>query len=143
MPEVPWPAATLPPRVSETRAGASGASTAFAPTAGPAGGLRNPYVRLVAGAALAVGLGFLPAHFVAAAREHAAYAELDLELTKREATIRSRADYDAFDTVRAAYADRKRAARTSIAYGSIALWILVGGGVGWLWFRRIAPPTVA
>ena len=139
VPEVPWPAATLPPRVSETR-GATLAATSSGTALAAARGL-DPRLRLVAGAVLAVGLGFIPAHFVGAAREKSAYGELDAELTTREAKIRTRADYDAFTTVRADYADRKRDARQSIALLSLGVWVLVGGGVAWLFFRRISPPT--
>jgi hypothetical protein len=137
-PEVPWPATTLPPRISETRGAVTGVPAIEGGTARATG--LNPYARVVAGAVLAVGLGFIPAHLVGAMRENAAYADLDRDLTRREAAIRSRAEYDAFDTVRAAYAERKRAARTSIAVTSIVLWVLVGAGVAWLWFRRISPP---
>ena len=74
-------------------------------------------------------------------RERSAYAEIDVELTRRESTLRSRADLEAFAPVREAYAERKRAARQNIALTSMALWALMGGVVAWLWFRRISPPT--
>ena len=70
-------------------------------------------------------------------REKAAYATIDADLARRQTSIRSREDYAAFDAVRAAHAERKRAARQDIALASLALWALVGGGVAWLWFRRI------
>ncbi|HVV84618.1 MAG TPA: hypothetical protein VHE35_16230, partial [Kofleriaceae bacterium] len=140
VPEVSWPAATLPPRISEVRPGVGASPVPVEGSAARRGGL-NPHARIVAGAVLAVGLGFIPAHFVGAMREHAAYDDLDEDLTRREAAIRSRTEYDAFDAVRATYAQRKRDARRSIAATSIVIWAIIGGGVAWLWFRRIVPPT--
>ncbi len=133
--EVPWPAATLPPRISESRPGATMAGGPTVATTGrPGSGLRDPRVRLVLGAVLAVGLGFVPAHLVASMREKTAYAEIDADLAHRQTMIHTPEEVDA---VRAAHAARKRAARQNIALGSLALWALVGGGVAWLWFRRI------
>ncbi len=128
----------LPPRVVDvtSRPGMIVASASRSSTT-TGGGLRDARVRMVVGAMLAVGLGFVPAHIVGTMREQAAYNELDRDLARREASIRTREDFAAFDAVRDSYAARKRSARTNIVLVSLLVWAAVGGGVAWLWFRKV------
>lgn len=129
-------AVTLPPRVGEGARVA--AATAVAPAPAVRGtGLRDARIRLVAGAVLAVGLGFVPAHVVATLREHSVYTELDRELTRKEATIRTREEWETFAGLRDAIAERKRDARRNIALLSLVVWAAVGGGVAYVWFRKL------
>jgi hypothetical protein len=96
-------------------------------------GLGDPRVRFLAGVALAVAIGFVPAHLVAAAREKSAYAEIDDRLKSQQAE----ADYDTIDTLRAQELDRKHDARRNIALMAMLIWAAVGGGIAYVWFRRI------
>ncbi len=96
-----------------------------------------PRWHYVAGIVLAVVLGFLPAHVVTSLRERSAYSAIDRNLQAAQAAVVTPADYDALDGLRASALAQKYAARHSIAIGSIFLWLCVGGGLAFLWFRRL------
>ncbi len=54
-----------------------------------------------------------------------------------QAAVDSQDGYDALDAFRAEQLDGKRAARRSIALASLAIWAAVGGGLAYVWFKRV------
>lgn len=91
--------------------------------------------RFVAGVVLAIVLGFVPAHFVAAMQERSAYAAIDRKVQQYQAdpTV-SEAEVESF---RAGQLDAKKRKRTTIALSSMALWAAVSAAAAYVWFRRI------
>jgi hypothetical protein len=105
--------------------------------AGLAGIVADVRVRLAVGVALAILIGFVPAHLVAAVREDSAYAQVDREIQARYKSVLTEADWDALDPMLARQIERKKEQRRSIALASFLIWGLVGGGVAFLWFRKL------
>lgn len=129
-------------------AAAPGASSTMAATAEPepaapprkpglAGLAADRRVRLGAGVALAILIGFLPAHLVAAVREDSAYAQVDKEIQARYKSVLTEADWDALDPMLARQVEHKKDQRRSIALASFLIWGLVGGAVAFVWFRKL------
>lgn len=94
-----------------------------------------PRNRFLAGVVLAIVLGFVPAHFVGASRESAAYGEIDRKVTQYQAdpTV-SEAEVTTF---RSAQLDAKKRKRTTIALTSLLVWAAASAAFAYLWFRRI------
>jgi hypothetical protein len=101
------------------------------------GPLANARVRFAVGVVLAIVLGFVPAHLYASSRESSAFNAIDDDVAQRQQSADSHDDWEALDAFRASALDRKRDERRSIARFAIALWMIVGGGLGYVWFRRV------
>jgi hypothetical protein len=97
---------------------------------GKLGPLADVKVRFAAGVVAAVLLGFIPATIVASIRERSAYHSIDEQYLK-EAETSQDPDLDA------KYLDKKRSERRGIAFTSMLIWALAGGGVAYVWFRRV------
>lgn len=132
--KVTTPPATLavpPPRASQP---------AIAPvTVKPSklGPLADERVRTIAGVVLAILIGFLPAHLIARSREASAYHEIDTQLVSLQAQAETPEAWEQLDHTRATFLERKKDERRNIALLALVIWALVGGGLGYAWFRRI------
>jgi hypothetical protein len=139
------PAAAQPAPVRPTRApSVMGGTAAMGSTVAPGSVLasarrlgRNDRARFVAGVALAIVLGFIPAHVVASVRQDAAFTEIDARVTMRQAEVTTRDEWNQLDVLREAQLERKRAAHRNIALFALLVWGSVGGVVAYVWFRRI------
>jgi hypothetical protein len=108
------------------------------PTAALAGrGLADPKTRLAVGVVVAIVLGFVPAHMIASAREHSAYGEIDAKVAKQQAEADTPDTYDVLDGFRDGQLARKYDERRNIAILALLIWGVVGGGVAYVWFRRV------
>src|SRR5262249_39653470 len=101
----------------------------------PGLGLRSPRVRFVAGVAIAIVLGFVPAHLVAAWRERAEFAAIDDKVEAAQSAADTPETYAALDALRAEQLDAKRSARRNIEMLSLVIWAIAGGALGYGWFR--------
>ncbi len=118
-------------------------ATASAPS-GPSGVARarelmvtNARFRFAAGVALAVIVGFLPAHIISSLRESSSYSDIRSGLLEDYATAENTGNYDGLDQTRAAALERMKSRRFTIAVGGCLLWAGFGGGLGFVWFRKI------
>ena len=137
IPPVDVPAA--PPPTAQPARGSR--SSLAPPVAGPAPrGMADPKTRFAAGVLVAIVVGFVPAHLLASAREKSAYAEIDhtVDQTQREAETQDA--YDALDAFRSRELARKYDARHNAALLALLVWAVVGGGIAYVWFRRIHWP---
>ena len=100
-------------------------------------GLKDPKTRLAAGVALSIILGFIPAHFVAHARERSEYAEIDQKVAATQAEAVTAEDYAALDGFRAGQLERKHDERRNIALLAMLIWAAAGSAVAYVWFRRL------
>ena len=80
-------------------------------------------------------VGFLPAHFVASAREKTAFATLDSQLVEMQSGMDTPDTYAMIDDARAKFLEAKDTKRSSIALQSMLLWAAVSAGVGFAFFR--------
>ncbi len=96
-----------------------------------------PRWRLPAGVAIAIVLGFIPAHFIGGMREHAKYGPIDRDLAAAQSAALTQADHDDLDGLRRGALQRKRDARTLIILTSMLVWAAAGGALGYVWFRKI------
>jgi hypothetical protein len=94
------------------------------------GPLADLKVRFAAGVVAAILVGFVPATIVASIREHSTYRALDEQYLKEAETSQ---DPD----LEAKFLDKKRSERRGIALTSLLIWALAGGGVAYVWFRRV------
>lgn len=101
------------------------------------GPLADERVRTIAGVVLAILIGFLPAHLIARSREASAYRDIDAQLVSIQAQADTPDAYAQLDYTRAAFLERKKDERRSIALMALAIWALVGGGLAFAWFRKI------
>lgn len=108
-----------------------------APSSSKLGPLGDEKVRFVAGVALALGLGFLPAHLIAASREQSAYDEIDRKVVRAQMAAETPESYALLDKMRADQLDRKEAERRNAAIIAIFVWGLVASGVAFAWFKKI------
>lgn len=97
----------------------------------------RPRVRFAVGIALAIVLGFVPAHIVASLREDAAYRPIDAQVIAAQAAVDSQASYRALDALRADKLAAKRSARIGILLTTLAVWAAAGGVVAYIWFKRV------
>jgi len=93
--------------------------------------------RFAAGVGLAILLGFLPAHVAAGIRERSAFGAIDSKVVAVQATADAPDRYDALDAFRTEQLDAKRSARTMIALTALLVWAAAGGGLAYVWFRRV------
>jgi hypothetical protein len=107
--------------------------------------LGSARVQLVAGVALAIALGFVPAHLVAGLRERSAFGAIDARVVAVQSTADTPDSYAALDAFRAEQLDAKYSARRSIAVTSLLVWAAVGAALAFGWFSlfRPAPATPA
>lgn len=105
--------------------------------------LASARVRLVAGVALAIALGFVPAHLVAGMRERSAFAAIDAKVAAVQSTADTPDSYAALDPFRAEQLDAKYSARRSIAVTSLLVWAAVGAALAYGWFSLFRPPPKA
>lgn len=99
-----------------------------------------PRWRFAAGVLIAIVLGFIPAHFVAAMRESSAFQEIDRHVTEVQLQIGAPdapVPYERLDGFRREQEDRKRSERRTIALTSMLIWAGVGALCAYVWFRRI------
>jgi hypothetical protein len=101
------------------------------------GPLAEPRTRFAAGVVLALLLGFVPAHLVAASREDAAYREIDHKVLAAQELADTPEVYATLDRMRAAQLRRKESERRNAAIIAFAVWALVGGGLAFVWFRKL------
>lgn len=135
-------AATVPPQRAPSVAGgtAATAGVVIAPRSLAASGrrwLRDDRARFVIGVAIAVVLGFVPAHLVASVRQDAAFTEIDARVTERQAEVTTRDEWAQLDVLRAAQLDRKQAAHRNVVLFAMAVWAAAGGALAYVWFRAI------
>ncbi|MBA3454773.1 MAG: hypothetical protein H0T42_16925 [Deltaproteobacteria bacterium] len=96
-----------------------------------------PRSRIVAGVVLAILLGFIPAHLIAATRESSAFKEIDARIVAAQNAADTPELYETLDSFRAAQLDNKESKRRSLALQSLLIWGVVAAGLGYVWFRKI------
>ena len=97
----------------------------------------QPRGRFAAGVVLAIVLGFVPAHCIAAAREHSAFSTIDQKIDAAQRDAVTPDAYAALDRLRDEQVARKATEQRSIMLMALAIWAVVGGGIAYVWFRRI------
>jgi hypothetical protein len=105
--------------------------------------LASARVRLVTGVALAIALGFVPAHLVAGMRERSAFAAIDAKLAAVQSTADTPDRYAALDGFRAEQRDAKYSARRSIAVTALVVWAAVGAALAYGWFSLFRSASAA
>ncbi len=93
--------------------------------------------RFAAGVFLAVILGFIPAHVISSMRESAAEAPIVAELREQYAAASDPLEYAGLGEIRQAKLELLGSRQSSIAITGCVLWAALGGGIAWLWFRKI------
>lgn len=96
-----------------------------------------PRGRFAAGVLLAIILGFVPAHLVAASRETKAFAKIDAQITATQNAVEDEDAYRALDGFRSVQLAKKQSEQRTIAWQSLLIWAVVGAGVAYVYFRRI------
>lgn len=99
--------------------------------------LADPSTRFVVGVFVALLLAMIPAQLISIVRSGPALAALDTELRERQDQVVTTEDWQQLDAVRASYRSRKTQTRRDIALTSAAIWLVLAGGLGYVWFRRI------
>jgi hypothetical protein len=134
------PPATAPAEAPEPAPRVARVSIQPTTVAPAARGMANPKTRFALGVVIAIVVGFVPAHLLASVREKSAYAEIDraVDQTQREADTQDA--YDALDVFRERQLVRKYDARHSAAILAFLVWGVLGGGIAYVWFRRIRWP---
>jgi hypothetical protein len=94
------------------------------------GPLADLKIRFAAGVIAAILVGFLPATIVATIREHSAFHAIDEQYLKEAETSQD-------PELDAKFLDKKRSERRGIALTSMLIWALTGGGIAYVWFRRV------
>jgi len=108
-------------------------------------GMRSPLYRLGAaprarfatGVLLAIVLGFIPAAVIGAVRQRSAFRTIDDRVAAVQAAVDSPQGYEALDAFRADQLEAKRSARRMIVLTSMLLWAAAGGGLAYVWFKRV------
>ncbi|HTL35155.1 MAG TPA: hypothetical protein VL326_18635 [Kofleriaceae bacterium] len=129
-PSMQVPSATATPAGGISVVGGTAAPSKLGP-------LGNERVRHVAGLVLAIVLGFVPAHLVASSIEKSAYAEIDQKVIHVQQQADTPDVYAMLDKQRADFLDRKESERRNAAIIAFVVWGLVGGGIAFLWFKKI------
>lgn len=106
-------------------------------------GLKDPKIRLLVGVIVAIVIGFIPAHFIASMREKSAFASVDASVAEVQNQVVTPEDYAALDPMRARQLERKRDDRRNIAMIALLIWAAAGAGVGYVFFKKIAPAPTA
>ena len=97
----------------------------------------SPRARFGAGVLLAIVLGFIPAAVVGGLRERSAFRAIDARVIAAQTAVDSPQSYDALDELRADQLEAKRSARRMIVVTSMLLWAAAGGGLAYVWFKRV------
>jgi hypothetical protein len=124
IPPLTQPAAPPPVAVTPRRVGLRGA---FA----------DARVRFAVGVAVAVLLGFVPAHLFATLRERAAYGAIDQVVVVRQAELDNYEAWQQLDPLREVQLAKKKSQRREIAIVALLVWAAAGGGIAYGWFRRV------
>lgn len=122
-------------RAAAERQGAVSAGGPLGPVMAKLAGAER--ARFALGVFLALFLGFLPAHIFASVREGSVYDEIDGQVQAEQGKVETLEQWEELDVSRDAHLLRKKSAQRNIALGGLVIWALVGGGLGYLWFRRI------
>jgi hypothetical protein len=98
----------------------------------------HPPARFAAGVFLAILIGFIPAHVVAAARESSAFRAIDAQIeSTQQSAVSDEEQYKALDGFRAGQLAKKEAERKSIAMMAMAIWAVAGAAVAYGFFFRV------
>jgi hypothetical protein len=116
---------------------ATAAPGGVAARGGPLARLADPTLRFVVGVVLCLGLAFIPAFLVDRARAVPALAEVDRTLQQRQAQVVTTEDWQQLDTVRATFRARKADTQREHAITMAAIWLVLAGGLAYVWFRRL------
>jgi hypothetical protein len=104
---------------------------------GKLGPLGDPRARFAVGVLLAVLIGFVPAHLVAATRERSAFEDVDGKVIAAQQLADTPEAYATLDRMRADQLRRKESEKRNAAIIAFAIWALVGGGIAFAWFKKI------
>lgn len=96
-----------------------------------------PRGRFAAGVILSILLGFIPAHLIASSRESSAYTKIDGEVAEQQNQADTPEAYEQLDAFRASKLAEKQSKHRSIAIQSMLIWAVLGGGLAYVWFRRV------
>ena len=96
-----------------------------------------PQGRFVVGVVLSILLGFVPAHLIASAREKSAFAAIDNQIVITQNAVDNQDSYNALDGYRANQLARKHSERRSIAIMALVIWAAVGGGLAFVYFKKL------
>jgi hypothetical protein len=97
----------------------------------------SPRARFATGVLLAIVLGFIPAAVIGGLRQRSAYRTIDERVAAVQAAVDSPQSYDALDAFRADQLEAKRSERRMIVLTSMLLWAAAGGGLAYVWFKRV------
>ena len=101
------------------------------------GPLGDERVRFAAGVVLAILIGLVPAHLVAAMREESAFKEIDTKVMAAQQLADTPDAYATLDSMRADQLRKKQDERRNATLIAFAIWGLVGAGVAFAWFKKI------
>lgn len=93
--------------------------------------------RLVAGLALALLLGFLPAHFVALGQENSKYGAIKRRVIEAQGRVLTQEEWVALDDERKEALEELGRARGQVRVLTLLVWLACGGAVGFAWFRKL------
>lgn len=97
-------------------------------------------LRFVLGVIVALAVGFLPAHIVAAVREKSVFSAVNANVRSVQDKADTAEAYAALDAFRTEQLARKYDERRSIAMMALLIWAAAGGAIAYVWFRRIPWP---
>jgi hypothetical protein len=101
----------------------------------------KPRGRVLAGAAFALVVGYLPATLYASSAEDTKYGAIRRELVATQAEATTLAAWEALDAPdgpRATARQDLERARGRIRTGAGAIWLIAGGALAFAWFRVLA-----
>ncbi|MBA3460014.1 MAG: hypothetical protein H0T46_08640 [Deltaproteobacteria bacterium] len=132
VPASPGPATPQLAALKKRQTPAVGAPIIVAPDA-----QETPRWRFAAGVILAIILGFIPAHLIAASREASAFAKIDQAVHDLQNAVDTPESYEALDGHRDKFLAKKKSERKSLAMQSMLIWAVVGAGIAFAWFRAV------
>lgn len=132
VPATPGPATPQLAAVKKRQTPAVGAPIIVSPDA-----QETPRWRFAAGVILAIILGFIPAHLIAASREASAFASIDQRIVDTQNAADTPELYERLDDFRSHALADKQSARKNIAMQSMLIWAVVGAGIAFAWFRAV------
>jgi hypothetical protein len=97
----------------------------------------TPRARFAAGVIIAIIVGFVPAHFIAASRETSAFERVDKAVIETQAGALDAESYARLDEFRDKQLAYKEGRKFSIAWQSMLIWAVVGGAFAYAWFYRV------
>lgn len=111
------------------------------PSEGGTAAVAKPFSReqFAIGVVLALVIGFVPAHFVASAREKTAFAAIDSRVDAMQAGADTPESYALLDGARLKFRNEKESTRGSLALQSMLIWAVVSAGVGFAFFKLRKP----